>query len=138
MDCKFHTSIEHLDQAAVTGIVGGNIDFSYSMLNAIEQSLPKDLLVRYCCIYDSVDSLVAFLPVYIGRNVNINALAPELIQRMYGRTLAVFGESAGLKVAVAGCLVSDKGIIPIHESYNHTELTSLIAKNIDDLCQQET
>ena len=137
MDCKYHNSIEHLGEADVSRVSGDSLDFSYGMLYAIESSLPKGLIVRYCCVYDE-DDLIAFVPVYIGTNVNINALAPDFIERSYNVLLNIFGESIGLKVAIAGCLISDKGFIPMDLSHKQSDMMSFIAQGVDQLCQQES
>lgn len=91
----------------------GGLDFSFGLLRAIERSLWGDLLVRYLTI-ETGGQAMAFTPVYVGSNLNFNALLPRAIQRGYDAMVRWLGTAAATRVAVVGSLISDRGWIPMH------------------------
>ncbi|HEY0320671.1 MAG TPA: peptidogalycan biosysnthesis protein [Pyrinomonadaceae bacterium] len=91
------------------------LDFSFGLLRAMERSLWGELLVRYITVEsDDDDKLLAFTPVYVGSNLNFNALLPKVIQTGYNALVGSLGLAMATRVAVVGCLISDRGWIPMH------------------------
>jgi hypothetical protein len=96
-------------------ILPTGLDFSFGLLRAMERSLWGELLVRYITVEsDNGDKVLAFTPVYVGSNLNFNALLPKFIQTGYNSLVASLGVAMATRVAVAGCLISDRGWIPLH------------------------
>lgn len=111
MDTVVYDTIEQLDPAEVAGLDGSPLDFSFGLLRAVERSLWGHLSVRYLAVEEG-GALIAFTPIYIGTNLNFNALMPRIIQGIYQRMLTLAGEAAGYTVAIVGSLISDRGWIP--------------------------
>lgn len=112
MDIRISRSIEELGSGSLTELDGG-LDFSYGLLRAIERSLWGRLEVRYLTVEDG-DGPVAFTPVYLGSNLNFNALLPRFVQSSYAAMVAGLGVGFGYSIAVVGSLISDRGWIPTH------------------------
>lgn len=92
-----------------------SLDFSFGVLRAMERSLWGELLVRYITIEsDDGRKLLAFTPIYVGSNLNFNALLPKVIQNGYDSLLSKFGTAMATRAAVVGSLISDRGWIPMH------------------------
>jgi hypothetical protein len=90
------------------------LDFSFGLLRALEKSLWGELLVRYITVEsDDGNELLAFTPVYVGSNLNFNALLPKVIQKGYNALVGSMGTAMATRVAVVGCLISDRGWIPM-------------------------
>jgi predicted N-acyltransferase len=51
----------------------------------------------------------------VGSNLNFNALLPKFIQKSYYALVDALGTSMATRVAIIGCLISDRGWIPMHE-----------------------
>jgi predicted N-acyltransferase len=95
------------------------LDFSFGLLRAMERSLWGELLVRYITVEsDDGSTVLAFTPVYVGSNLNFNALLPMVIQKGYDAMVGRLGMAMATRVAVAGCLISDRGWIPMHSDLN--------------------
>jgi hypothetical protein len=52
--------------------------------------------------------------VYLGSNLNFNALLPKVVQRGYDALVRLLGSAIATRVAVVGSLISDRGWIPTH------------------------
>src|SRR5579871_4234420 len=91
------------------------LDFSFGLLRAMERSLWGELVVRYFTVEsDDGGKVLAFTPAYIGSNLNFNALLPKAIQTGYNALVGSAGMAMATRVAVVGCLISDRGWIPMH------------------------
>ena len=106
-------SIDDIGVDALAALPTG-LDFSYGILRAMERTLWGELIVRYVTIVDDDDRVVAFTPVYVGSNLNFNALLPKAIQSGYNAMVAGLGMAMATRVAVVGVLISDRGGIPMH------------------------
>ncbi len=114
MRSQVYESIDEIGPDRLKELPGG-LDFSFGLLRAMERSLWGDLLVRYVTV-ESVDSakVLAFTPVYVGSNLNFNALLPKFIQKLYYTLVDGLGTAMATRVAVVGSLISDRGWIPMH------------------------
>ncbi|HYL05016.1 MAG TPA: GNAT family N-acetyltransferase [Thermoanaerobaculia bacterium] len=113
MRAQVHETIDAIGPDRLAALAGGGLDFSYGLLRALERSLWGDLLVRYPAIESDDGTLLAFTPVYVGSNLNFNALLPMAVQKGYDALVAGLGMAAATRAAVAGCLISDRGWIPM-------------------------
>jgi len=113
MRARVHSSIDDVGAAALSALPTG-LDFSYGLLRAMERTLWGELLVRYVTVEDDHGTTVAFTPVYVGSNLNFNALLPKAIQSGYNAMVAGLGTAMATRVAVVGVLISDRGGIPMH------------------------
>src|SRR5215510_4371057 len=115
-----------------------SLDFSFGLLRAMERSLWGELLVRYITVEsDDGQKLLAFAPCYLGSNLNCNALLPRFIQSTYYALLDGLGSSMATRVAIIGCLISDRGWIPMHaELTDHKQALELICAEMDVLARQ--
>lgn len=106
---------ESIDDIGIDQIeaLDGGLDFSFGLLRAIEKTLWGELLARYVTV-ESDGKVLAFIPVYVGSNLNFNALLPQIIQKGYNALVRSFGTAMATRVAVIGCLISDRGWIPMH------------------------
>lgn len=129
-----YDTIEQLAPAQVAALEGSPLDFSFGLLRAVERSLWGRLFVKYVTIEEDGE-LVALAPVYVGRNLNFNALMPQLIQRLYARMLDLLGESAGYTVAIVGSLISDRGWIPMRAGCDRRAALGLMLKEIDNVAR---
>jgi len=91
-------SIDQIGWEAIEPLAGSPVDFSYGLLRAVERSLWGDLSVRYLAVEED-KAIVAFTPIYIGTNLNFNALLPRFIQRSYVSMVDSLG-AAGLATTV--------------------------------------
>lgn len=128
-----YESIEAIGRGPVSGLDGSRLDFSYGLLRAVEKSLFGDLVVRYLTIEDE-RGVLAMMPVYVGTNVNINALMPKSIQDGYFKLVALLGDAAKTRFLIAGSLISDKGWIPMLPEAQSPELVGEMMAHIDDFC----
>jgi len=122
------------------GTLPTGLDFSFGVLRAMERSLWGELLVRYITVEsDDGGKLLAFTPVYLGSNLNFNALLPKAIQNGYDALVSSLGTAIATRAAVVGSLISDRGWIPMH-----TDLTDrkgallLMLAQIDKLAQEHS
>jgi hypothetical protein len=114
------------------------LDFSFGLLRAVERSLWGELVVRYITVESSDGSTVlAFTPVYVGSNLNFNALLPKVIQKTYYAMVESLGTAMATRVAVVGCLISDRGWIPMHaDLIDRKEALRLILAEIDGIARK--
>jgi hypothetical protein len=114
------------------------LDFSFGLLRAIEKSIWGELLVRYITVEsDDGGTLLAFTPVYVGSNLNFNALLPKVIQKGYNALVGSLGTAMATRVAVVGCLISDRGWIPMHsELTDRKGALRLMLGEIDRVAKQ--
>src|SRR6266851_3193734 len=114
MRAQVYESIDSIGSHQVEALPTG-LDFSFGLLRAVERSLWGELLVRYITVEtDDGGTVLAFTPVYVGSNLNCNALLPKFIQRGYNALLGSLGSAIATKVAIVGCLISDRGWITMH------------------------
>lgn len=90
------------------------LDFSFGLLRAMERSIWGALVVRYITVENDDGTVLAFTPAYVGSNLNFNALLPKAIQTGYNALVGSVGMAMATRVAVVGCLISDRGWIPMH------------------------
>lgn len=135
MHVAVYDTIDELGPGAIEPLEGSTLDFSYGLLRAVERSLWGDLSVRYLAVRDGAD-LAAFTPVYIGANLNFNALMPRLVQRGYSALLDWVGGAAGYSIAVVGCLLSDRGWIPTHPEADAAAVVRLMLPEIDRVARE--
>ena len=138
MKCKTISSLVYCDPVEISLLAGDNLDFSYGLLLAIEKSLPYGIWVNYLLVEDFTERLLAFIPIYIGRSFNFNALAPGFIQAAYQTILKELGQGSGLNVAVAGCPISDKGFVPMRVGVNKKDVLKEITQAIDEICDKQS
>lgn len=113
MRAHTYASIEAIGEARLDTLPP-NLDFSYGLLRAMEQSLWGELAVRYVTVESEDGTLLAFTPVYVGSNLNFNALLPKFVQKGYDALVAGLGSAVATRAAVVGVLISDRGWIPMH------------------------
>lgn len=112
MRTNVYESIDDLGRGRIEALDTG-LDFSFGALRAMERSLWGELVVRYLTVESDDGDLLAFTPVYIGSNLNFNALLPRAIQTGYDALVGGLGMAMATRVAVAGSLISDRGWIPM-------------------------
>lgn len=115
MKAKVYESIDEIGAERLRPLRAG-LDFSFGLLRAMERSLWGELLVRYLTVEDEdgAGPVLAFTPVYVGSNLNFNALLPKAVQRGYDFLVGGLGSAIATRVALAGSLISDRGWIPMH------------------------
>ena len=76
------TSYETIDAIGADALapLPTGLDFAFGLLRAMERSLWGELVVRYLTVEDDTGKVLAFTPVYIGSNLNFNALLPKVVQ----------------------------------------------------------
>ncbi|HVR39806.1 MAG TPA: GNAT family N-acetyltransferase [Thermoanaerobaculia bacterium] len=131
MQAKVYESIDAIGPAQLAALPTG-LDFAFGLLRAMERSLWGELVVRYLTVENGEGTVLAFTPVYIGSNLNFNALLPKVIQTGYNALVASAGMAMATRVAVVGSLISDKGWVPMHpELSDHAEALRLILRELD-------
>jgi predicted N-acyltransferase len=131
-----HSSIDSVGSERLAQLPTG-LDFSFGLLRAMERSLWGELAVRYVTVEDDAGTLVAFTPVYVGSNLNFNALLPMAIQKGYDALVSGLGNAIATRVAVVGVLISDRGGIPMHpQLQDRAGALRLLLKEIDRLAKQ--
>lgn len=115
MRAQVYKSIDDIDSELIEALPTG-LDFSYGLLRVMERSLWGELLVRYVTVEDDDGIVLAFTPVYVGSNLNFNALLPKIIQKGYNALVGSLGSAIATRVAVVGSLISDRGWIPMHSN----------------------
>ena len=134
MNTVVYNTIDQLNPAEVEALDGSPLDFSFGLLRAVERSLWGDLSVKYLAVEEG-GALAAFTPIYIGTNLNFNALMPALIQKFYRSMLTMLGEAAGYTVAVVGSLISDRGWIPARPGCDTRAALRLMLPEIDHVAR---
>jgi hypothetical protein len=136
MQLALRTTLDEIAPQELQALSDGGLDFSYGLLAAVERSLWGHLSVVYLCVEDQ-GTLVAFTPVYLGSNLNFNALLPQVVQRSYRAQVDLLGTGAAYTVAVVGCLISDRGWIPMHPGLDRrAEALGLLLRAVDRLCHE--
>ena len=133
---------ESIDDIGIDRIepLDGGVDFSYGLLRAVERTLWGELLVRYVTVESNDDEKVlAFIPVYVGSNLNLNALLPKIIQKGYNAIVRSFGMAMATRFAVIGSLISDRGWIPMHPNLtNRKRALRLMLDEIDRVAKKHS
>ncbi len=122
-------SIDRVGRSRMELLEGSRLDFSHGLLRAMERSLWGDLTVKYLAVEEGSE-LLAFTPVYIGTTLNFNALLPRLFQKAYTVTVNSFGLRVAYRAAVVGCLISDRGWIPMRP---HCDVKSVLALMLPEI-----
>lgn len=136
MHPKVHASIDDVGAERLAQLPTG-LDFSFGLLRAMERSLWGELAVRYVTVEDDAGRLLAFTPVYVGSNLNFNALLPKVIQNGYDAMVSSLGSAMATRVAVVGVLISDRGWIPMHpELQDRAGALKLLLKEIDRVAKE--
>jgi Acetyltransferase (GNAT) domain len=131
-----HASIDELGPGKVSALLGSPVDFSFDVLRAMEKSLWGDLRVRYLAVEEG-GATIAFLPVYVGTNINFTAAMPQAIQRAYPWLLDHLGLGVAYRLVVVGSLFSDKGWIPMAPGCDRREVVRLLMKEFDEVAGEE-
>lgn len=136
MDRRIYRSIEAIGSDQVRRLDGSRLDFSYGLLRAVEKALFGDLVASYLTIEDG-RGVLAMMPVYVGTNVNINALLPPAVQDGYIKLVGILGNAVKSRFLIAGSLISDKGWIPMLPEAQSPELAGEMVAYIDDYCVEQ-
>jgi hypothetical protein len=133
---RVYESIDDIGCDRITELRPG-LDFSFGLLRAMERSLWGELIVRYLVVENDDGLLLAFTPVYIGSNLNCNALLPKAVQKGYDAIVGGLGMSMATRVAITGSLISDRGWIPMHrELQERAGALKLLLKDLDRLAKE--
>jgi hypothetical protein len=136
MRSRIYESIDDLGAERIAPLPTG-LDFSFGLLRAMERSLWGELVVRYLAVEENDGTLLAFTPVYAGSNLNFNALLPKAIQKGYDALVGGLGMAMATRVAVVGCLISDRGWIPMHpELTERAEAIRLMLHDLDRVAKE--
>lgn len=131
MKAKVYESIDDIGPDPLSALPTG-LDFAFGLLRAMERSIWGELLVRYLTVEGDDGSVLAFTPVYIGSNLNFNALLPKVVQKGYNALVSGAGMAMATRVAVVGSLISDCGGIPMHPQMNErAEAIRLLLRELD-------
>ena len=138
MQSRVYNSIDEIGAGRLEPLPTG-LDFSFGLLRAMERSLWGELLVRYVAVENDAGLLLAFTPVYVGSNLNFNALLPNVVQKGYDMMVAGLGMKMATRVALAGCLISDRGWIPMHPDLSdRAGALRLLLAEIDRVAKQHS
>jgi hypothetical protein len=136
MQARVHSSIDDIGAEVLAALPTG-LDFSFGLLRAMERTLWGELIVRYVTVEDDHGTVLAFTPVYVGSNLNFNALLPKAIQTGYNALVAGLGTAMATRVAVVGVLISDKGGVPMHPQLtDRSGATKLLLAAIDRVAKE--
>lgn len=136
MRAQVYKSIDDIGHSRLA-VLPSNLDFSFGLLRAVELSLWGELLVRYITVEDNHDTIQAFTPVYVGSNLNFNALLPKFVEKSHDVMLGMFGKTMATRAALAGSLISDRGWIPMHPKLaDRTGALRLMLKEIDRVAKE--
>jgi hypothetical protein len=130
---------EHIDDIGAEKIapLPTGLDFSFGLLRAMERSIWGELVVRYLTVEDDPGNVLAFTPVYVGSNLTFNALLPKAIQKGVDVMVGSLGMAMATRVAVVGCLISDRGWIPMHpELKDHATAIRLMLRELDRVAKE--
>ena len=135
MHGKIYESIDEVGAERLAPLDTG-LDFSFGILRAMERSIWGELAVRYLTAEDA-GTIVAFTPLYVGSNLNFNALLPKAIQKGYDALVSGLGMAMATRVAVVGSLISDRGWVPMHPKLaNRAGALRLILHDIDRVAKE--
>ncbi len=133
---RVYESIDDIGAARLAPLPAG-LDFSFGLLRAMERSIWGELAVHYLTVEDDAGVLLLFTPVYVGSNLNFNALLPQAIQKGYDALVSAVGQAMATRVAVAGSLISDRGWIPMHpELRDRASALRLMLHDLDVVAKQ--
>jgi len=133
---RVYESIDDVGSDRITELQPG-LDFSFGLLRAMERSLWGALVVRYLTVENDDGALLAFTPVYVGSNLNFNALLPKAIQKGYDAMVGGLGMSMATRVAVTGSLISDRGWIPMdRELRDRAGALRLLLRDLDRVAKE--
>lgn len=137
MQTRSYESIDEIGSERLSALPTG-LDLSFGLLRAMERSIWGDLIVRYITVENpETGSLLAFAPVYVGSNLNFNALLPKAVQSGYNALVSGFGSLIATRVAVVGSLISDRGWIPMHPALaDRTEALKLFLQELDRVAKR--
>lgn len=136
MRSRVYESIDDIGAVRLAPLPTG-LDFSFGLLRAMERSIWGELAVRYLTVEDDAGTLLLFTPVYLGSNLNFNALLPTAVQKGYDALVRAVGQAMATRVAVVGCLISDRGWIPMHpELRDHASALRLMLHDLDVVSKQ--
>jgi hypothetical protein len=136
MQTRVYESIDEIGSDRLNTLPTG-LDFSFGVLRAIERTLWGELLVRYVTVEEPNGALLAFTPVYVGSNLNLNALLPKIIQKSYYAMVDGLGTGMATRAAVVGCLISDRGWIPMHpDLVERKQALKLLLSAIDNIARE--
>ena len=134
MRTRVYEAIDEIGPDRIEALPDAGLDFSFGLLRAIEQSLWGELAVRYLTVESDDGTTLAFTPVYIGSNLNFNALLPKFIQQAYNALVHGLGQAVATRIAVVGSLISDRGWLPMHpELADRAAAVELLLREIDSL-----
>jgi hypothetical protein len=133
METAVYDTIDELGSGPLADMDAG-LDFSFGLLRAVERSLWGGMSVRYAAV-EQVGRPVAFTPVYLGSNLDFNALLPRLAGSVYRSMIAAFGQAAGYRAAIAGSLISDRGWIPMRHGCDRGAALQLLLAQIELLAR---
>lgn len=126
----YYESVDDITSDVIDTFSGSTLDFSFGLLRAVEKSLWGDLSVAYLTIEDD-NTILSFMPVYYGTNVNINALLPEKFQEVYNKIVDFIGSSIKTTFLISGSLISDKGWIPLLDGCDSSRVVGEMVDYID-------
>jgi len=137
MRVRVYESIDDIGVHQIEALATG-LDFSFGLLRAVERSLWGDLLVRYVTVEADEGAMVlGFTPVYIGSNLNCNALLPKFVQNAYNALVTNMGLAMATRVAIVGCLISDRGWVPLRDDLKDRRgALQLILREVDKLSRE--
>lgn len=136
MKARTYETLDELGADALAPLTAG-LDFAFGLLRAMERSLWGELLVRYLTVEDDAGQVLAFTPVYIGSNLNFNALLPKVVQKGYDALVGSVGMAMATRVAVAGSLISDRGWVPMHPNLQERgEALRLLLRELDAVARK--
>lgn len=136
MNTHWYSSIDDLGAERIAPLEGSPVDFSYGLLRAMELSLWGDVRVRYLSIEEG-RTVLGFLPVYYGTNIEFMAIMPTLMKRGYAALVEHMGLGQAYRVAVAGSLISDRGFIPLLPGCDRDAVLDRIVNGIDELAAEQ-
>ena len=135
MHAQWYESIEDVGADRIAPLAGSPVDFSYGVTLATERSLWGDLQVRYLCI-ERERTVLAFTPVYYGTNIEFMAVMPDVMRRSYHALVEHGGLSNAYTGALVGCLISDRGWIPLLPECDQDAVVDLVIASVDAFCRE--
>ena len=138
MEVEIVETVDALPWDALTRFTGSPLDFSRGVLKAVEASLWGDLKVYYLLVRcDQSHHPLAFSPVYVGTNLNINALLPLGLQRLQCWLVEKMGNAAKIRFGLAGSIISDRGWIPMAPEVEVAHVVPLFLKALDTFYKEQ-
>lgn len=135
MQSRVYESIDDIGEHRLAPLPA-TLDFSWGILRAMERTLWGELAARYITVEDE-QHILAFTPVYLGSNLNFNALLPKFIQTGYNSLINGVGMALATRVAVVGNLISDRGWIPMHpQLVDRAAALRLLLQELDRIAKQ--